>query len=147
MRRISAGLVTIVVFALSAQAASFDKPWHIRVPRQTLLEAWQRLRTLDVPGVATDWRFQITGATRFASPDGDDANPGTADKPWRTLQKACTSLRPGMVVYLRAGTYHGSAPDIGLFETGHPTGYVPSSLPQPRRFSPVRLAPSSDRPG
>ncbi len=109
MRKTAAGLLSAVVFASLAQAASLDKPWHIRVPRQTLLEAWQRLKTLEIPGVATDSRFEITGATRFVSPNGDDANPGTEDKPWRTLQKACTSLRPGMVVCLRAGTYYGPA--------------------------------------
>jgi hypothetical protein len=79
------------------------------VPRQTLLQAWQRLKTLEIPGVAIDSRFQINGETRFVSLTGDDANPGTEDAPWRTLQKACTSLRPGMVVYLKAGTYYGPA--------------------------------------
>jgi hypothetical protein len=107
--RTAAGFLTVVVFTSLAQAASFDKPWHVRVPRQTLLEAWQRVKTLEIPGTATDSRFQITGATHFVSPDGDDANPGTEDQPWRTLQKACTSLRPGMVVYLKAGTYYGPA--------------------------------------
>ncbi len=109
MRKTAAGLLSAVVFASLAQAASLDKPWHIQVPRQTRLEAWQRLKTLEIPGVATDSRFEITGVTRFVSPNGDDANPGTEDKPWRTLQKACTSLRLGMVVCLRAGTYYGPA--------------------------------------
>jgi hypothetical protein len=41
----------------------------------------------------------------FVSPDGDDANPGTLEQPWRTIQKAADTLTSGKTVYLRAGTY------------------------------------------
>jgi hypothetical protein len=107
MRKRLTVLLAVLIFASLAHAEALDKAWHIRVPRQTLLSTWERLKKLDVPGVATDSRFQIAGTTRFVSPNGDDANPGTEDKPWRTLQKACASLRPSMVVYLMAGTYYG----------------------------------------
>jgi hypothetical protein len=109
MKKIPTALLTIVMSTSFAHAAALDKAWYVRVPRQTLLTAWARLKKLPIPGVATDSRFQITGETRFVSPNGDDANAGTEDKPWRTLQKACASLRPNMVVYLAAGTYYGPA--------------------------------------
>lgn len=41
----------------------------------------------------------------FVALDGDDANPGTFDQPWRTIQHAADVLNPGETVYLRAGTY------------------------------------------
>lgn len=44
----------------------------------------------------------------FVSPGGDDANPGTKAKPWRTLAKACSAAQPGQTIYLRAGEYSDS---------------------------------------
>src|SRR5436190_21430765 len=39
------------------------------------------------------------------APDGDDAGPGTAAQPWRTISKAAVSAEPGALVDIRAGTY------------------------------------------
>jgi hypothetical protein len=39
------------------------------------------------------------------SPNGDDANPGTAQAPWRTLGKATSAASPGDTVVLEAGDY------------------------------------------
>jgi len=36
---------------------------------------------------------------------GDDANPGTADAPWRTLQYAADAAQPGATVCLHSDTY------------------------------------------
>jgi len=44
-------------------------------------------------------------ATYYVAPTGDDANPGTIDRPWRTIQKAAATLTAGDTVYIRAGTY------------------------------------------
>jgi hypothetical protein len=41
----------------------------------------------------------------YVSPSGSDANPGTASKPFRTLQKALDSVKAGQTVLVRAGTY------------------------------------------
>ncbi|HKC47569.1 MAG TPA: Ig-like domain-containing protein [Gemmatimonadales bacterium] len=46
-----------------------------------------------------------TGQAFYVSPGGSDANPGTIDQPWQTLQKAFDALQPGQIAYLRAGTY------------------------------------------
>jgi hypothetical protein len=57
------------------------------------------------------------GATFFVAPYGDDANPGTLDQPFRTLEKARDAVRSinqtmtgDIHVYLRAGTYILAAP-------------------------------------
>ncbi|MEO8423960.1 MAG: DUF5123 domain-containing protein, partial [Actinomycetota bacterium] len=36
---------------------------------------------------------------------GDDAAPGTRDKPWATLQHAADTVPAGATVYVRGGTY------------------------------------------
>jgi hypothetical protein len=47
-----------------------------------------------------------TGPARFVHPlDGDDAGPGTAQRPWRTLSHAVAQLKPGETLYLRGGIY------------------------------------------
>ncbi len=109
MKRTATILLCVIVFTTPTRAAQLDKSQRVELPRQALWAAWQRLKALEIPGVPRDSRFRITGESRFVSPDGDDANPGTEDKPWRTLQKACTELRPNMVIYLMAGTYYGPA--------------------------------------
>ena len=52
----------------------------------------------------------LTGRTFVVSPGGDDANPGTADKPMRTPQAAADRVEPGDTVLLRAGEYRNSGP-------------------------------------
>ncbi len=37
---------------------------------------------------------------------GDDQNPGSKSKPWKTIAYAVTRLRPGDTLYLRGGTYY-----------------------------------------
>ncbi len=44
-------------------------------------------------------------STYYVAPDGDDANPGTLDQPWRTIQHAADSVAPGDTVYVRGGAY------------------------------------------
>lgn len=46
-------------------------------------------------------------ATYEVSTDGDDANAGSAQKPWRTLQHAADSVKSGDVVLVNDGTYAG----------------------------------------
>lgn len=42
----------------------------------------------------------------YVDPDGDDANDGTEDSPWQTLQAAADRAVAGSTVFVRAGTYH-----------------------------------------
>ena len=41
----------------------------------------------------------------YVAQNGNDADPGTFQKPWRTIDKANRELQPGDTVYIRAGTY------------------------------------------
>lgn len=43
----------------------------------------------------------------YVSPRGSDNNPGTADRPFRSLSKAARAVRPGTTVYVAPGTYNG----------------------------------------
>lgn len=42
----------------------------------------------------------------YVSTDGSDADPGTIDRPWRTIQKAADSVEAGATVYVRGGVYN-----------------------------------------
>lgn len=46
----------------------------------------------------------VSGAFHVSTA-GDDANPGTAEKPWRTIQHAADAAQPGGTVYVHKGTY------------------------------------------
>jgi len=46
-----------------------------------------------------------TGTTFLVATTGSDANPGTAVKPWRTIQHAVASVPAGSTILVRAGTY------------------------------------------
>lgn len=61
-----------------------------------------------------------TGLSHFVSTTGNDSNPGTYALPWRTIQHAANSARPGDRVYVRGGTYYGSinVPGSGSATTG-----------------------------
>jgi parallel beta-helix repeat protein len=41
----------------------------------------------------------------YVATHGNDSNPGTAERPWRTIQKAADTLRAGDTVYIKGGTY------------------------------------------
>ena len=86
---------------------SFAKPWHIRLPRRVMLEAWERLRNVEIPGIPLDHAYRIDGTEYYVSPEGNDAADGSKDHPWKTLQFAVTHLKSGTVVNLMAGTYYG----------------------------------------
>lgn len=45
------------------------------------------------------------GPVRYVATTGDDAASGTSGTPWRTLQHAFESLRPGDTLYVRGGVY------------------------------------------
>jgi hypothetical protein len=45
--------------------------------------------------------------THVVGPAGDDAGPGTAERPWRTLQRAADRVEPGDTVVVLPGRYAG----------------------------------------
>ena len=46
-----------------------------------------------------------SGAIYYVARSGNDANPGTKAKPWRSIGKAARTLSAGDTVYIRAGVY------------------------------------------
>ncbi|MCY3017745.1 MAG: right-handed parallel beta-helix repeat-containing protein [Planctomycetota bacterium] len=44
-------------------------------------------------------------AVCFVDPAGADRNPGTEDRPWKTIQRAADAAKPGDRVMVRKGTY------------------------------------------
>jgi hypothetical protein len=50
----------------------------------------------------------VHAATYEVSPHGNDADPGTADKPFQTIARAAALLQPGDTCRIRAGTYRES---------------------------------------
>lgn len=57
----------------------------------------------------------------YVSPDGDDANAGTEDAPFRTIQKAADEAAPGTTVHVAPGNYPG---DLDLDTAGTPDGWI-----------------------
>jgi hypothetical protein len=53
-------------------------------------------------GTAVDARSDLS---LYVSTSGDDSNPGTIEKPLRTIQHAADIAKPGYTVYMRAGSY------------------------------------------
>lgn len=53
----------------------------------------------------------------YVAPTGSDANPGSIDFPFRTVQRAQTSVVAGDTVYIRGGTYVMQESDIAATTT------------------------------
>jgi len=68
--------------------------------------------------------FTMLGTTLLASNyyvsgSGSDSNPGSLTQPWRSVQKAASTLSPGDTVLVRSGTY---AEAVKVTVSGSPTG-------------------------
>ena len=48
----------------------------------------------------------VSAMTFYVSPSGEDANKGSIQNPFSTLQQAASVMKPGDVCYLREGRYH-----------------------------------------
>jgi F5/8 type C domain/Right handed beta helix region/Protein of unknown function (DUF1565) len=68
------------------------------------------------PGWSAPWTTGVlptplgpsNGTTRYVATVGSDANPGTIDRPWRSITKALVAAGPGDRILVRAGTYAGT---------------------------------------
>ncbi|MBN2092092.1 right-handed parallel beta-helix repeat-containing protein [candidate division KSB1 bacterium] len=50
----------------------------------------------------------MSGVDYYVAIDGNDANPGTSEKPFKTIQKAANKVRAGDIVHVQPGTYFQS---------------------------------------
>jgi len=53
-------------------------------------------------------------ATYYVSPNGNDSAAGTSASPWRTIQKAASTLQPGQTAIVAAGNYGERVRDQGF---------------------------------
>lgn len=49
---------------------------------------------------------RVSGASYYVATNGSDANQGTIDQPFATLNKGAAVLNPGDTLYVRGGTYY-----------------------------------------
>lgn len=64
------------------------------------------------------------GGPYYVAPTGDDSNPGTPEKPWRTIQKAADTLVAGETVYIRSGVYEERVLPQNSGSAGRPITYA-----------------------
>ncbi|MBM3497413.1 MAG: hypothetical protein FJX74_01975, partial [Armatimonadetes bacterium] len=65
-------------------------------------------------------------------PQADDANPGSADRPWKTVQRAAGALKPGDTVLIHAGEYRELVrPVLGGTGEGRMVTYAAAPGEQP----------------
>lgn len=64
---------------------------------------------------ATVWSAAgSAGTSYYVAPNGDDANPGSIERPFATIQHGASRLEAGDVLYVRGGRYHESVRLDGL---------------------------------
>jgi hypothetical protein len=76
-----------------------------------------------IPGYLILFAGAAPGSIYYVSPVGLDTNPGTEAQPWKTIQKAASSLTAGETVYIKAGTYTGTVSPRNSGTAGNPISY------------------------
>jgi hypothetical protein len=65
------------------------------------------------------------GRSFYVAPSGNDANPGSLARPWRTIRRAARTLIAGDTVYIRNGTYRERVvPENSGTDANHPICYA-----------------------
>ena len=68
------------------------------------------------------------GLIYYVAPWGDDANDGSKDLPFKSVEKVLTVVAPGDLIYLRGGTYEFTHPNFQGLLIMHVNGYQVNSL-------------------
>jgi hypothetical protein len=81
-------------------------------PREEREVATFTVRVTDAAGAAEERSGRVecrrAGFHFVEMQGGSDDNPGTEERPWKTIGRASTELKPGETVYVRAGAYDES---------------------------------------
>ena len=94
----------------------------VKVDAERALVAWApqeegevatfTVRVSDAAGAAEERSGRVecrrAGFRFVRAQGGSDDNPGTEDRPWKTIGRASTELKPGETVFVRAGAYDES---------------------------------------
>jgi hypothetical protein len=86
-------LTLLTALLLSPQAAPHAAE-NDMLPDGTVFRSWEQPR-----------RYTHTYHVAQGEPQASDENPGTADRPWRTIGKAAATLQPGERVIVHRGVY------------------------------------------
>jgi len=79
---------------LLASLATLEAAENDVLPDGTVFGSWEQPR-----------RYSQTYHVAQCDPQAGDGNPGTADRPWRTIGKAAATLQPGERVIVHRGVY------------------------------------------
>ena len=79
-------------------------PGQPEISSLTSLDQMQAIIALGEEQAQADPPPTIT-CTHHVAPSGDDANPGTTDAPWHTIQHAADAAQPGDTVCVGTGSY------------------------------------------
>ena len=66
----------------------------------------------------------VHAGERFVAPNGDDAGPGTLDRPFRTIQKAAEAMAAGDTCIVREGVYRETVTLKNAGRPGQPIRFV-----------------------
>ena len=86
----------------AASGCTASLSWRCTPARFSAASIAALLMFLCVPALALQGR--AAGAF-YVAPSGNDANPGTMQKPFRTVQHAAAEARPGDTVNIEGGVY------------------------------------------
>ena len=95
-------LTRAVAAYMMVQAKDLTLPTPTPAPSTTAVPT-----NTPTPIIPSPTATQGTGYVYYVAPDGNDANPGTEDQPWRTPAKAAAAAQAGDTVLFRGGTYYG----------------------------------------
>ncbi len=68
-------------------------------------------------------QIQAAGNVYYVAPTGNDSDPGTQDKPWRTIQRAANMMEAGDAATVLPGTYSERVHVTGSGSSGAPITY------------------------
>jgi len=81
-------IALVLLLGTAASAADFSTPPLVRLPEPSN-------------------RPRASGPAKFVDADkGNDAAPGSEDRPWRTIGRALEGVAPGDTLSLRGGVYY-----------------------------------------